>query len=69
MTTRNRGRFVRSPQTFAKRVEAEVFADLKAGVARVHGDPDLRSYQERGALLTDAFDKAAERLVALAGVA
>lgn len=68
MTTRNRGRFARSPQTFAKRVEAEIWADLKAQTAEAHAT-QWSSYQHRAAYLTDAFDRAAERLVALASVA
>lgn len=64
MTTRDtHGRFVRQPQTFAERVEAEVWADLKAATAAVH-EIDLAelTYQERAAFLTVAIDTAAERL-------
>ena len=54
------GRFVRSPQTFAERVEPQIWADLEAQTAAV--TRDARNYQERAILLTLAFDTAAERL-------
>lgn len=66
MNRDNSGRFVRSPLTFAQRVEAEVWADLEAKTAMVHHTTRL-NYQERGAVLTEFIDQAAERLHWLEG--
>lgn len=60
MTTRDRGRFTRHPQTFARRVEAEIWADAKAQTAAAHKAGD--TYQERAIYLTAVIDTAAERL-------
>ena len=67
MTARdNRGRYTRTPATFAERAAPLVFDELQADIARI--TPVARNYQERAILLTAIFDLAFLRIEALEAV-